>query len=274
MKNKIFISLIVTSMIFSLPLSAQFNPEELAERVKWEEFLKTAKVVAQTQQTGRLAVTNPWTLTLDKDGITRKALWKNPEGRLKGSIENWKWEIAAYLLDKYLGLNMVPPTVERRFHGDRGSCQVWADYKMNLRTKTNEKIKTPSYKVFWWNRATYLQRAFDSLIANEDRHMGNILITEDWRMILIDHSRSFRSSKKHTKRLIYGLKGISGEKPMKQLPRKFVEKLKSMDFELVKGIVGEYLQDKEIQAMLLRRDIILKEIGILIKEMGEDTVLY
>ena len=61
---------------------------------------------------------------------------------------------------------------------------------------------------------------------------------------------------------------------MKQLPRKFVEKLKSMDFELVKGIVGEYLQDKEIQAMLLRRDIILKEIGILIKEMGEDTVLY
>lgn len=274
MKNKIFISLIVTSMIFSLPLSAQFNPEELAERVKWEEFLKTAKVVAQTQQTGRLAVTNPWTLTLDKDGITRKALWKNPEGRLKGSIENWKWEIAAYLLDKYLGLNMVPPTVERRFHGDRGSCQVWADYKMNLRTKTNEKIKTPSYKVFWWNRATYLQRAFDSLIANEDRHMGNILITEDWRMILIDHSRSFRSSKKHTKRLMYGLKGISGEKPMKQLPRKFVEKLKSMDFELVKGIVGEYLQDKEIQAMLLRRDIILKEIGILIKEMGEDTVLY
>ena len=274
MKNKVFINLIVASMIFSLPLAAQFKPEELAERVKWEEFLKTAKVVAQIQQTARLAVTNPWTLTLDKDGITRKALWKNPEGRLKGSIEGWKWEIAAYNLDKYLGLNMVPPTVERRFHGDRGSCQIWTDCKMNLRTKTNEKIKTPSYKVFWWNRATYLQRAFDSLIANEDRHMGNILITEDWAMILIDHSRSFRSSKKHTKRLIYGLKGISGEKPMKQLPRKFVEKLKSMDFELVKGIVGEYLQDKEIQAMLLRRDIILKEIGILIKETGEDTVLY
>jgi len=274
MKNKIFINLIVASLVFSIQLVAQFKPEELQERVKWEEFLKTAELVAQTQQTGRLAVTNPWTLTLEKDGITRKALWKNPEGRLKGSIEGWKWEIAAYCLDKYLGLNMVPPTVERRFHGDRGSCQVWADYKMNLRTKTNEKIKTPSYKVFWWNRATYLQRAFDSLIANEDRHMGNILITEDWRMILIDHSRSFRSSKKHTKRLIYGLKGIKEKKPMKQLPRRFVDKLKSMDFELVKGIVGEYLKDKEIQAMLLRRDIILKEIGILIKEMGEDKVLY
>ena len=87
MKNKIFIYLIVASMIFSLQLSAQFNPEELAERVKWEKFLETAEVVAQTQQTGSLAVTNPWTLTLEKDGITRKALWKNPRGRMKGFME-------------------------------------------------------------------------------------------------------------------------------------------------------------------------------------------
>jgi len=274
MKSKIFINLIVVSMIFSLPLYAQFNPEELAERAKWEKFLETAEVVDQTQQTGHLAVTNPWTLTLEKDGITRKALWKNPEGRMKGFIEGWQWEIAAYRLDKYLGLNMVPPTIERRFHGNRGSCQVWADFKMNLRTKTNEEIKIPSYKVFYWNRATYLQRAFDNLIANEDRHMGNILITEDWRMILIDHSRSFRSSKKHTKKLVYGLKGINGIKPMKQLPREFVDKMRSMDFELVKEIVGEYLKDKEIQAVLLRRDLILKEIEIWIKEKGEDKVLY
>ena len=274
MKSKIFINLIVVSMIFSLPLYAQFNPEELAERAKWEKFLETAEVVDQTQQTGHLAVTNPWTLTLEKDGITRKALWKNPEGRMKGFIEGWQWEIAAYRLDKYLGLNMVPPTIERRFHGNRGSCQVWADFKMNLRTKTNEEIKIPSYKVFYWNRANYLQRAFDNLIANEDRHMGNILITEDWRMILIDHSRSFRSSKKHTKKLVYGLKGINGIKPMKQLPREFVDKMRSMDFELVKEIVGEYLKDKEIQAVLLRRDLILKEIEIWIKEKGEDKVLY
>ena len=274
MKNKIFINLVVVSMIFSLPLYAQFNPEEIKEKVKWEKFLETAEMVAQEQQSGRLAVTNPWTLTLEKDGITRKALWKNPEGRMKGFIEGWQWEIAAYLLDNYLGLNMVPPTVERRFHGNRGSCQVWADFKMNLRTKTNEEIKTPSYKVFYWNRATYLQRAFDNLIANEDRHMGNILITEDWRMILIDHSRSFRSSKKHTKKLVYGLKGINGIKPMKQLPREFVDKMRSMDFELVKEIVGEYLKDKEIQAVLLRRDLILKEIEIFIKEKGEDKVLY
>ncbi len=274
MKNKIFINLIVVSMIFSLPLYAQFNPEEIKEKVKWEKFLETAEVVAQEQQSGRLAVTNPWTLTLEKDGITRKALWKNPEGRMKGFFEGWQWEIAAYRLDNYLGLNMVPPTVERRFHGNRGSCQVWSDFKMNLRTKTNEEIKTPSYKVFYWNRATYLQRAFDNLIANEDRHMGNILITEDWRMILIDHSRSFRSSKKHTKKLVYGLKGIDGIKPMKQLPRELVDKMRSMDFELVKEIVGEYLKDKEIQAVLLRRDLILKEIEILIKEKGEDKVLY
>ncbi|MFQ6052121.1 MAG: hypothetical protein ACE5K4_10570 [Candidatus Hydrothermarchaeota archaeon] len=253
---------------------AQFTPEELAERAKWEEFLKTAEITSFYQKKGREAVTEPWVLTLEKDGITRDALWKNPEGRMKGYIEGWKWEIAAYRLDKYLGLNMVSPTVERRFQGDRGSCQLWVEYEMKLREKNERKIKIPSYKVFYWNRAIYLQRAFDNLIGNEDRHAGNILITKDWRMILIDHSRSFRSSKKFTKELIFTEKHKEGPKLMRELPRAFVEKIKALNFELIKDIVGEYLKDKEINAVLTRKELILKEIDKLIQKQGEDKVLY
>jgi len=268
-----FLSLIII-LGFHFQSIAQFTSEELAERAKWEEFLKTAKVVGQKQMGGREAVTEPWKLTLEKDGVTKNALWKNPEGRQKGYVEGWRWEIATYRLDKYLDLNMVPPTVERRFQEDRGSCQIWVEYWKSLRDKYKEKIKAPSYKVFYWNRATYLHRAFDNLIANEDRHQGNILITKDWRMILIDHSRSFRTSKKFTKKLIYTEKHKEGPKIMKELPRAFVEKLKSLNLEVIKDAVGEYLTDKEIEAVLARRDLILKEIDKRIKKYGEDKVLY
>ena len=253
---------------------AQFTPEEVAEREKWEEFLKTAKIVGQKQQKSREAVTEPWELTLEKDGVTRKALWKNAEGRMRGFLENWKCEIAAYRLDKYLGLNMVPPTVEKEFRGKRGSCQLWVDYWIKARHKNEQNIKVPSYKVFYYNRATYLRWAWDNLIANEDRHAGNNFITVDWRIILPDHSRSFRTSKKFTKNLIYTEKHKEGPRIMRELPRTFVEKLKSLNFELIRDIVGEYLTDEEINAILLRRDLILEFVDERIKKLGEDKVLY
>lgn len=269
-----FFSFIVV-LGFSFQSIAQFTPEEVAERAKWEEFLKTAEITGQDQPFNeREAVTRPWVLTLEKDGITKRALWKNPEGRMKGFVENWKWEIAAYRLDRYLGLNMVPPTVEKRFRGNRGSCQLWIDAWISLKDKYEQNIKIPSYKVFPWNRALFLQRAFDNLIANEDRHQNQYLIMEDWRMILIDHSRSFRISKKFLKNLIYDEKYKEGPRLMKELPRAFYEKLKALNSELIRDIVGEYLTDKEVEAVLIRKDLIIKWVDNRIKELGEDKVLY
>lgn len=271
----LFVAMVIV-LGFSLQSIAQFTKEELAEREKWEEFLKTAEIVGQDQPfEKREAVTDPWVLTLEKDGITRDAIWKDVAGRQKGFFESWKWEIAAYRLDKHLGLNMVPPTVERRFKGNRGSCQLWITSMMSLKKKFDEKIKTPSYKVFYWNRAFYMQRALDNLIANDDRHQNQYLITEDWRMILIDHSRSFRTSKKFTKKLIYDEKNKEGPTfIMKELPRALYEKIKSLNAEVIKNAVGEYLTDKEIEAMLVRKDLIVKWVEDRIKKMGEDKVLY
>jgi len=273
-KNFLLIVAFFIFLDFSFFSFAQFTPEELAERPKWEEFLKTAKIIAEEQMGGREAVTNPWRLTLQKGDIIRNALWKNPEGRQRGYIEGWKYEIAAYLFDKYLDLNMVSPTVEIRFKGNRGSCQLFADYEMSLLTYIERKLKTPPYKIPSFNRAAYLQRAFDNLIGNEDRHANNILLTKDWRMILIDHSRSFRTSKKYVKELIYTEKHKEGPKLMRELPRAFVEKIKSLNFDVIKNIVGDYLTEEEIRAVLARKDLILLEIDRLIKQYGENDVLY
>jgi hypothetical protein len=261
---------------FNLPSFAQFKPEEVEARDKWEEFLAMAEVIDQEQPfSDREAVTKPWVITLEKDGVTNKAIWKNPEGRMKGFMENWRWEIAAYRLDKYLNLNMVPPTVERRFDGNRGSCQLWVDSKMSLKQKVENKVKTPSYKIFYWNRALYLQRAFDNLIANEDRHQNQYLITDDWRMILIDHSRTFRTSKKFTKKLIYDEKYKEGPTfIMKEIPNDLYAKFKTLNADIMKEIVGEYLTAEEIEATLKRRDLIIEWLDKRIKKMGEEKVLY
>jgi hypothetical protein len=254
--------------------SSQFLPDELAQREMWEGFLQTAEVVDSRQMSGSEGVTRPWVLTLKKGDVTHRALWKNAQGRMGGFWEGWNYEIAAYLLDKYLGLGMVPPTVERRFRGDRGSCQLWIEDCMTLLERDKKKIKMPPIKVFGWNRATYIQRLWDNLIANEDRHMNQILITPDWRMILIDHSRTFRSSGRFTKSLLFTAKSPDGPKLMSELPRSLYEKVKALDFEAIKSAVGSTLTSDEINAVLIRRDLILQEIGKLIKAHGEDEVLY
>ncbi|MCJ7487458.1 MAG: hypothetical protein MUQ25_15030 [Candidatus Aminicenantes bacterium] len=252
----------------------QFLPNELVQHEQWEDFLATAEVVGSKQLTGSEAVTSPWVLTLKKAEVTHRALWKNAQGRQGGFWEGWNYEIAAYRLDRFLGLGMVPPTVERRFREEKGSCQFWVDDCMSLRDREEKKIKMPPVKVFNWNRATYLQRFWDNLIANEDRHMNQILITPDWRMILIDHSRSFRTSSKFTKSLIYTARHREGPKLMSELPRAVVEKVKTLDFAAIRSVVGDYLSDDEINAVLARRNLILTEIDRLIKANGEDKVLY
>ena len=252
----------------------QFTPDEAKGREQWEDFLRTAELVSSRQLGGSEAVTKPWVLALKKGDVTHQGLWKNAQGRMGGYWEGWNYEIAAYLLDKHIGLGMVPPTVERRFQGERGSCQYWVDNSMSLRDRDEKNIKMPLAKNFSWNRATYMQRLFDNLIANEDRHKNNIFITADWRMVLIDHSRSFRTSGRFTKSLLYSAKNPEGPRLMSELPRALVEKVKALSFDAIRAVVGEYLTDEEIKAVLVRRDLILQEIERLVKVNGEDKVLY
>ena len=274
--NKRFVYIIGFILIvgFSTQAAAQFTSEELVEREKQEKILQEANIVGQEQLRGSEAVTEPWILELEKDGVKFRAIWKNPLGRQKGFLESWKWEIAAYRIDKLIGLNMVPVTVEKRFQGDLGSCQLWIEDTITLKDKEEQKLKTPSYKVFYWNRALFIQRAWDNLIFNEDRHQNQYLITEDWRMLLIDHSRSFATSKKSTSRLIFYEKYKEGPRLMKELPRTLYENIKALTAEKIKGAVEDYLTDNEIEAVLMRRDLIVEWVEKRIKELGEDKVLY
>ncbi|MCJ7579690.1 MAG: hypothetical protein MUP98_04040 [Candidatus Aminicenantes bacterium] len=269
----IFMFLVLAGGFFT-PSFAQFTEEEIAERGKWEKFLQEAEIVDFYQMTGPEAVTEPWVLTLEKDGVKRRALWKDALGRQKGFLESWKWEIAAYRIDKLLGLEMVPPTVEKRFRAERGSCQLWMEDTMTLEEKERKEIKTPSFKIFYWNRALYKQRTWDNLIANDDRHQGQFLITSDFRILLCDHSRSFRTTKNLTETLIYDENFKEGPRLMKEIPRTLYENIKLLTFDKIRNAVGEYLTKMEIEAVIKRKELIVDWIEKRIEEIGEDKVLY
>jgi hypothetical protein len=263
------------------PLSAQFRPAEIAQREMWENFMRTAEIV-KSEPVGE-GVTHPWKLTLRLGDIEKKAVWKNVDG-LDGEVpDRWRYEIAAYRLDKLIGLNMVPPVVEREFGGRKGDLSLWAENKYNLLKIMEENIPIPGSAQAQVDAKKYITRAWDSLLANDDRTQQNILYTDDWRTILFDHSRAFRSDKAHRERLIYGAKGIKtmddgrgGRRPMlfRRLPRIFVEKIRSLDKASVQNAVGPYLTAEEIDALMARKPILLAEIDDMIKRDGENAVLY
>ena len=254
--------------------TAQLSDEIVAGRDATIAFIEAAEVTDAEKMPASEGVTEPYKLKLELDGRSEQALWKNPQGRVQGFVEGWKYEIAAYALDKYLGTNMVPPTTMKRYKGSQGSCQIWVDHWINMDKMIQENLNPTGGDVRNFNRAVYLQRAFDNLIANEDRHLRNILLTDDWKMILIDHSRSFRYSKKHQKKLIFTERHPEGPKLMRQLPKEFVSRVEALDAEKLSELVGEWLTEAEMAAILARKELILTEIARLVEENGESATLY
>jgi hypothetical protein len=264
-------------MILGLGAFGQFTPQEIAERPTIERFLASAAIVS-AQPIGE-GVTRPIKVFLKQGEIEHQGVWKNVTGRPLGIPDEWRYEIAAYRMDKLLDLGMVPPTVERVLWRRKGSLQFWAKTARSLLDVAEKKIQIPPSYAEPMTRNKYLVRAFDSLIANEDRTQQNVRYTEDWRTILIDHSRSFRSSKASFESLLFGRngtqKGDDGRAfPIKSLPRRFFERLKALTFESIEAATAGTLDEKEIRAVLARRDLLVKDAEASIAETGESEFLY
>ena len=98
-------------LLIPLGLQAQFFPEELAKRPFWEGFLKRAEIVG-SEGVGQ-GITKPMKVDMKLRDTEASGAWKSVTGSPKGFADEWRYEVAAYRVDKLLGLGMVPPTVER-----------------------------------------------------------------------------------------------------------------------------------------------------------------
>jgi hypothetical protein len=115
----------------------------------------------------------------------------------------------------------------------------------------------------------YKKRIFAELVYDTDQNLTNVLISEDWRLWMIDFTRAFRLRKDLLNR-----KNITDSK----CERKLLEKLRQLDRKELAANTRyrdrEYLTKGEIDAVMARRDKIVEIITDLIAKKGEKEVLY
>ncbi|MGH9333618.1 MAG: hypothetical protein ACRD21_07705, partial [Vicinamibacteria bacterium] len=143
-----------------------------------ERFLREAKIT-ERKKIGE-GITNPEKVTLELDGVVRNAIFK----KVDKDHDSWRSEVAAYELDKVLGLGMVPPTVPRSIKGRKGCLQLW------VTGTTMSKFEGDFPDLERWREQVSVMWLFDDLIANIDRHLNNAMVSPDFRLMLIDNSKT------------------------------------------------------------------------------------
>lgn len=234
------------------------------------EFLRTAEVIEMEALAEGIG--GAQRVVLEKDGTQLRAVFRTIEKStetgpgLKGKIrrnfrDNYIFEVAAYELSRLLGLDSVPPTTIRQIHLEIGSLQLWVEKAMNETRRQREDLTPPNPLPF--SRQYQDVKIFDNLIYNEDRNLGNILIDQDWRVWMIDHTRSFRVDLK-----------LSEPAEIMSCRRDLWEKLRSLDDEAISARVDPYLTGAELDALLVRREALVEYIQNMIDQRGEQAVLY
>lgn len=226
-----------------------------------EKFLREARI--ERQRAAGKGVTNSTRVTMTDGTIThdahvqtideQKTTGPGPRGLELNFRDSWRYNVAAYRLDRLIGLNLVPVSIERNYRAKSAAFTWWVDdVLMDEKARLDKKVQPPNPVV--WVETMQLVRIFDQLIYNVDRNMGNLLITKDWRIWAIDHTRAFRLQKT-----------ISKPEHIARCDRGVLEGLKRLDKAVLERELGEYLTGWERDALLARRDEIVK----IIEKAGE-----
>ena len=222
-----------------------------------EDFLLHAKVTktrgAKKGVTGSIRATmTDGTLTHDahiQDIDERQQQFNGSGGTTEFNFrDSWSFNVAGYKVDRLIGMNMVPVSVERRWNYKNAAYTWWLDdVMMDEEARLKQKTEPPNLGV--WNQQMQMVRVFDELIANVDRNLGNLLITKDWRLWPIDHTRAFRTNK-----------DLKKPANVTHADRAVIERMKTLDKETLRKATSKYLTTFEIDALLARRDAIVKRL--------------
>ena len=251
--------------LWGLTLGPSLAAAEPAQRMwidqheVYDEWLRTAEI-QEMEDVGE-GVTKPTRVTLKQGDTVFKAIYKPlKRGRQGGYWESYQAEVAAYELDKMLGLDMVPPTVVRRIKGNLGSLQLWVEGSDTYKRLQPKVPQTPQF-----SQQISRMKMFDNLVFNDDRNAGNFMLDESWNVILIDHSRAFINKKN----LLKGKNKLPA-----QYDRKLFERLQALTREGLEATLGELLQGGQIKDILARRDKLLEHQQKLVDERGEVRVMF
>jgi hypothetical protein len=264
-------AVLVTSVLsgWGWAQSASLTPEQQ------REFLLNAKIVS-SRPIGK-GITNSLRLTLSDGTITHDAGFQSVEmrataedirqGRKRAGelqfADSYMYNLAAYEIARLLSLDhMMPVTVERRYRGQDGSLTWWVDNVLMDETEREAKnLQPPNAIAFVRERQNMW--VFAELLRDVDRNKGNIVYTRDWRVIMIDFTRAFRLQPELRNPSLLGL-----------CSRALYQRLQTLTREEVQQAVKRYLTNPELDAVMARRQLIVDHYARLIKEKGENAVLY
>jgi hypothetical protein len=173
----------------------------------------------------------------------------------------FRYNIAAYRLSRLLGLDNVPVSVERIVEGNPAAVTWWLDdvaMEEGDRKKKNIEGNGLRRRNYW-----AVMAVFDELIQNRDRNAGNILWSSDWRLWMIDHTRAFRLGK-----------SLLQPKALTTCDRALLESLRGLTRPALAAAIGKSLTAAEIDALLSRRDLIVKLFDQRVTTLGQAAVLF
>jgi hypothetical protein len=241
------------------------SPEEMERFLTKGEILATIKVSKGVTKARQVRMSDGL-LTHDaqvQDVDEAKAIFEVDPGHTEVNFkDSYRYNIAAYRLSLLLGLDNVPMSVERVVERKPAAVTWWVD---DVMMEEGDRKKKKTYGPNPTRTIGYMgvMLVFDELIQNRDRNEGNMLWTKDWRLWMIDHTRAFRTGK-----------DLRSPNALLRCERSLFEKMKTLTAAQLTEVMGKTLLKDEIQALITRRDKIVRLIESRIAESGEEKALY
>lgn len=114
-----------------------------------------------------------------------------------------------------------------------------------------------------WSEQIYTVRLFSQLTHDTDRNRGNLLITTEWRIWMIDFTRAFRRWPR-----------LQSSQGLQRCDRKLLESLRGVTRKDLDAALNDTLSRVEIEGVAARRDLLVQHYDTLVRERGESAVLY
>ena len=269
----------ISGILSAAPLRAQ-DAAVLTQPVltleQMEDFLLNAKIL-KTREVSK-GITGTRRATMSDGQITHDASMQTVDVAqfvftpARGPTElnfkdTYRYNIAGYRLARLLGLSNVPVSVERRVDRTPTAMTWWIDDVMMDELERLKRVKLKTVPAQWRPSRTaayiHVMRVFDELIFNTDRNAGNQLWSSDGKLWLIDHTRAFRLQP-----------ALRNARLLERCERSLFDGLRKLTADTLTTAVGKSLEKNEIEALLARRDLIVKLFEEKIAARGENAVLY